>query len=189
MLQGFSTPVQVSAVGSGGRAKRDGLLVHRSSSLTKAQTTRKDGIAITTPARTIADLRRVEPRAVVAKAQRFANFKGWEVGNEGGDAGTRSELERRFLRFCKRNGLAQPAVNAPIPPYAVDFLWREERLVVETDGWEAHRGRQAFEDDRRRDTYLRARGYEVVRLTWRQLEADSAAVLAVLRRYLPDADP
>ncbi len=190
MLEGLSRPIQVTVAGDGGRAKRDGLLLHRSSSLPKAQTTRRNGIAVTSQARTIADLRRTEPRAVVAKAVRYASFRGWEVGKEGTDSGTRSELERRFLRFCHRNRLALPSVNEQIGIYAVDFLWRGERLVVETDGWAAHRGRQAFEDDRTRDAYLRARGYEVLRFTWRQLEDDSASVLTLLRRYLlPDASP
>jgi very-short-patch-repair endonuclease len=53
-----------------------------------------------------------------------------------------------------------PEVNVPIGPYTVDFLWREWRLIVETDGWPAHRGRQAFEDDRVRDAYLVRRAKE-----------------------------
>ncbi len=189
MLPPRPGPVHVSVARSG-RAKRSGLIVHRSSSLPKAQTTSRRGIALTTPARTIADLRRTESREVVAKALRVAAFKGWEVGNEGGDAKERSELERRFLRFCHRNRLPLPLVNEPVGPYVADFLWPAPRLVVETDGWQAHRGRQAFEDDRARDTYLRARGYEVLRFTWRQLEDDSSAMLFLLRRYLrPDAVP
>ena len=99
----------------------------------------------------------------------------------------RSELERRFLRFCHRNGLPIPEVNAPIPPYTVDFLWRQAKLVVETDGYQAHGGRQAFEDDRARDAFLRSLGYEVLRFTWRQLEDDPGSVLSVLRRYLRGA--
>ena len=94
------------------------------------------------------------------------------------------QLERRFLRFCHRNGLPLPEVNVPVPPYTVDFLRRRQSLVVETDGWSAHRGRQAFEDDRARDSFLRKLGYEVLRFTWRQLEDDSTSVLALLRRYL-----
>jgi very-short-patch-repair endonuclease len=69
-------------------------------------------------------------------------------------------------------------------PYTVDFLWPRSRLVVETDGWRGHRGRQAFEDDRTRDAWLRARGYEVLRFSWRQVVDEPAAVVAVLRRYL-----
>jgi hypothetical protein len=36
------------------------------------------------------------------------------------------------------SGLPQPAVNAAVHGLTVDFLWRAERVVVETDGRGAH---------------------------------------------------
>jgi very-short-patch-repair endonuclease len=41
----------------------------------------------------------------------------------------------------------------------VDFLWRNQALVVEVDGWESHRTRSAFEQDRARDARLALHGY------------------------------
>jgi len=187
LLEGFSSPIHVTVQAGGGRTKRKGLVIHRSSSLASSALTVRDRIAVTTPARTIADLRRATDPLVVRRAIRQANFKRLDIGNEGGHTGERSELERRFLRFCHRNGLPLPEVNVPIPPYTVDFLWRRASLVVETDGWQAHSGHQAFEDDRARDAFLRTLGYEVLRFTWRQLETDSVSVLALLRRYLRGA--
>ncbi len=75
-------------------------------------------------------------------------------------------------------------MNAQIGPYKVDFLWREHRLVVETDGWIYHRGQQALEDDHARDAELRLRGYTVIRFTDRRLEADPAGVAADVRGLL-----
>jgi very-short-patch-repair endonuclease len=72
----------------------------------------------------------------------------------------------------------------PIGPYVVDFLWRERRLIVETDGWLAHRGRQAFEDDRVRDAYLLRRGLRVLRFADRQVNEQPATVVATLRTAL-----
>lgn len=66
----------------------------------------------------------------------------------------------------------------------VDFCWVEQKLVVETDGYRYHRGREAFEDDRTRDLRLRAYGYEVVRLSHRQVFEESAHVATVLRAAL-----
>ena len=106
------------------------------------------------------------------------------MGDEEKGGRDRSELERRMLWVCRRHHLPPPEVNVTLGPYTVDFLWREQRLVVETDGWEAHRGRQAFEDDRARDAYLRLEGYEVLRFSWRQVMHDPASVVALLRRYL-----
>ena len=59
-----------------------------------------------------------------------------------------------------------------------------ERLVVETDGYAAHRGRQAFEDDRERELRLGLRGYRVRRFTYAQVTDEPGAVAAALRTEL-----
>jgi very-short-patch-repair endonuclease len=48
-----------------------------------------------------------------------------------------------------------------------DFCWPTHHLIVETDGWETHRTRAAFQADRRRDAALQAAGCKVLRFTWR----------------------
>jgi very-short-patch-repair endonuclease len=67
----------------------------------------------------------------------------------------------------------------------VDFLIGE-RLVVETDGYDWHGDRAAFERDRERDRELVRRGYVVIRSSYTQvttdLDAVIVAVLAVVRR-------
>jgi very-short-patch-repair endonuclease len=57
-------------------------------------------------------------------------------------------------------------------PAKIDFLWREQRLAVETDGHPFHRTRQSRERDARRDQLLRLAGYEPVRFTGRQVAED-----------------
>jgi len=90
---------------------------------------------------------------------------------------TRSDLERLFLRLWRRTGLLRPAVNVPIEKMTVDFLWREARLVVETDSYVTHGGTVAFEDDHMRDLRLRRLGYAVHRFTEQQLETEPEAVI------------
>lgn len=85
--------------------------------------------------------------------------------------------------LCRRH-LPQPEVNVRIGGFVVDFTWPEQRLIVEVDGWSAHRTRSAFEEDRARDARLAALGYEVVRFTWRQIERDRAPVAKTIRRLL-----
>jgi Protein of unknown function (DUF559) len=102
---------------------------------------------------------------------------------------TRSELEERFLAICRAASLPSPAVNVWITlddgvAYMADFMWREQRLIVETDGWNSHGTRLAFEDDRRRDRLLRLAGWEVVRFTWREVVEEPAEVVATIRRLL-----
>ena len=96
---------------------------------------------------------------------------------------TRSELERRFLVFCREAGLPQPSVNLIVAGMEVDAVWVDGRLVVELDGYAFHRTRAAFERDRARDAALQVAGYRVVRVTaWRL--ADQPAAIADETRHL-----
>jgi very-short-patch-repair endonuclease len=112
------------------------------------------------------------------RAIREAQFRRLRLGNEAGGEPdlTRSKLERRFLRLCSRHALPRPEVNARVGPFEVDFLWRDRGLIIETDGWRAHGGRLAFEDDRARDVDLKLLGYAVVRFTHRQVMEQPRAV-------------
>jgi very-short-patch-repair endonuclease len=184
LLPTAAGPVDVTVRGGGGRQRRLGVRRHRTRSLTRAEVTRRRGIPVTTPARTIADLRRIVPPTQVRRAIREAEALGFDLGTSVEQDGTRSELEHRFLRLCRRHRLPMPQANAPVGRFTVDFLWRERELIVETDGYRYHHGRQAFEDDRARDTELRLLGYEVVRFTYRQVLDDPTWVAAALRRLL-----
>lgn len=181
-------PCDVIVDGNGGRARRAGIRVHRSLSLVPADVTLRHGIPVTTPARTIDDLRRAISAGRVGaisgrelrKAIRQANVHGLPVGDEDRKDRTRSDLERDFLLICHRHRLPRPEVNVRVGPYLVDFLWRERRLVVETDGYLYHRGRVAFQDDRSRDLGLMRLGYEVLRLSERQVDEEPDRVAGVL---------
>ena len=82
--------------------------------------------------------------------------------------------------------MSPPGVNVLIDGMTVYFLWRDARLIVETDGYATHGGTVAFEDDKARDLRLRRLGYAVHRFSERQLETEPAAlaadVAAALRR-------
>jgi very-short-patch-repair endonuclease len=97
---------------------------------------------------------------------------------------TDSELERLFLALCRRFGISPPETQVRIGPYRVDFLWREERLIAETDGYRYHRGSIAFEDDRARDNRLIELGYEVLRFTYSRVTTEAEAVAALVRSRL-----
>jgi very-short-patch-repair endonuclease len=93
---------------------------------------------------------------------------------------TRSELEERFLALVAAAALPRPVVNAQVAGHEVDFLWRRQRLVVETDGAATHLTPIAFEEDRRRDAALQVAGFRVVRFTWRQIIDDGRRVVDVV---------
>jgi very-short-patch-repair endonuclease len=92
-------------------------------------------------------------------------------------------LEERFLELCQRERLPLPRCQVEMGPYRVDFLFAE-RLVVETDGAATHDTAVARVDDRAKDRYLRAAGYDVYRYTWRDVVHQPRLVATEIRAAL-----
>ena len=184
LLKPVRGPIDVSIPTTAGRACRAGIRLHRRASLPASSVTRSNGIPVTNPVQTIADLRGRVPPDQLRRAIRQADVLGLRPRSEAREP-TRSELEHLFLRLCERYRLPAPEVNVRVGPYEVDFLWRSSRLIVETDGYRYHRGSQAFEDDHDRDLVLRAHGHDVLHFTYRQVTKEpkrvAAAVTSALR--------
>jgi very-short-patch-repair endonuclease len=164
----------------GQRRARRGFTIHRARNLDKRDTTTYRGIPITTVPRTLVDLattltphqlanviheaayrnRFDEPatRAAMARAQGrdLTNLHAALQAHASGSAGTRSELEDRFLARAQ----GTPRVNTKIE---VDFYWPDENLVVEIDG-PGHDRPRTRNEDAARDAALKAAGLKVVRI-------------------------
>jgi very-short-patch-repair endonuclease len=176
------------------------------------ETTVEHGIPVTNPARTLFDLaavvtqqqlehalneaeirRLTSPFPLDALIARHPRRRGTQALNRAlekqrqhGETVIRSDFETAFLDFTERHGLPRPHMNQPLGPYEPDALWPDQRLVVELDSYDIHTTRQAFEADRERDRALMTAGYRVLRITWRQLTHDKAALASELRTLLGD---
>jgi predicted transcriptional regulator of viral defense system len=99
-----------------------------------------------------------------------------------GDTATWNALEERVFTLARAAGVPEPQVNKWVdlgdgePMIRADFLWREQRVIVETDGWRTHGTRAAFERDRRRDQRALLAGWTVVRVTWRQAHREARRI-------------
>jgi very-short-patch-repair endonuclease len=175
---------EVTVPGYAGRARRQGLRIHRSATLLPSQTTLRLAIPVTRPARTLADLRRTISAREWRAALREAEYLRLPLDGLFGSDRTRSETEARLLRLLRRHHLPLPEVNARLGAYTVDLLWRAERLVVEVDTYRSHGGRAMFDADRRRDAWLRRNGWQVVRVTDQWMEEAPAEVAATISGLL-----
>jgi very-short-patch-repair endonuclease len=63
-----------------------------------------------------------------------------------------------------------------IVPYIVDFVCLEQRLIIEADGSQ----HADCKDDVRRDAFLRAQGFRILRYWNNQILSESEAVAAAL---------
>jgi very-short-patch-repair endonuclease len=193
-------PMHVT-IADGDRRSRAGIRIHRSI-LHPHDATRRHGIPVTSAARTLLDLAAtataretdraaneahvldlVSTRSLNEQFSRYPWHRGTAALKEAHRTEpqlTRSEAERRMLDLIRKAGLPTPEVNVQLHGYEVDFLWREQRLVLEVDGYAFHSSRRSFELDRRRDQVMAAAGFRVTRATWRQTEDEAIGVAARL---------
>jgi predicted transcriptional regulator of viral defense system len=195
---------------AGGRLAR--VQVHRARRLHPEDVTAKQGIPVTTVARTLVDLTDVLGRDRILRAIREAEFlqlldldtlnaavqrahgrnrltvlkKAIQAHTPGQIV--REELEHRFLELVRAAGLPPPETNVKITArgrtYEIDCLWREQRVAVELDGRAAHARTAAFESDRRKDAALSAIGLRPLRFTWLRVTREPGDVIAELAATL-----
>jgi very-short-patch-repair endonuclease len=100
----------------------------------------------------------------------------------------RSRMEARLLSLLTEAGLPIPETNAKLrvagKVYEVDFLWRRQRVVVETDGGRFHESPTAGARDSDRNRALIAADYRIPRLGWEDLRDRPEWVTAEIRRLL-----
>jgi hypothetical protein len=183
-LRPIQGPVHVTVGAAVRRRSRPALKLHRSRTLTRSDVTYRYGIAVTTPARTIEDIRGELEPWLFRRALRQAELAGHRVPHLSTTKRTRSDLELLFLGLCEKHGLPRPLVNHRVHGRRIDFFFPDHRLAVETDSWEYHQGSVSLEEDHERDLELRSHQIETRRYTGEQLEEASAAVVADLRSGL-----
>jgi hypothetical protein len=100
----------------------------------------------------------------------------------------KSPLEAKVLPLMAQQGLPAPLCNAPVELVTgrieVDFLWPEQRVVVEADSRDFHATDVAFERDRWRDRELMRVGFSSLRVTRRQAEREAEEVADAIRLRL-----
>jgi hypothetical protein len=185
-----------------------GIRLHTSRSLDAQDTTSHQGIPITTVHRTLLDLAATtradqleralaqamylqlyDQRAIDDVIARSNGHRGTNVLKEATKQEpkiTKSMWEIRMLRLVRGANLPEPITNRPLhaPDHGEckpDFYWPAHGLIVETDGWEAHRTVAAFRADRAKDAALTAAGYKVLRFTW---DVQDATILRRLSALL-----
>jgi hypothetical protein len=167
--------------------------VHQSRLLGCTDVTEREGISVTTVARTLLDVAGIvaarELERAVDRAERLELFDLTSVedvlsrarGRRGAGAlrhavaawlprYTRSELEGRFADLLLHSPLPPAEFNVLLDghesQHEVDAFWPSHRLVVQLDGFAYHRTRRDRERDAATDADLELAGYRVVRLTW-----------------------
>lgn len=208
-LTGDHHVVDVTAShGRHGKGSRSGIRLHRGK-LARDEWMHREGIPVTTVARTLFDLAesvetpqlkstweeadrlnllrlgqiaRIYERCGRSRAR--ARIRPLLTAERLYDERRRSPLEDRFATFVRAHHLPPPQTNVLVDGDEVDALWPAARLIVELDSWEFHAHRAAFEEDRNRDTDHLLAGYRTIRVTHRRLDREPDRLAAQIRALL-----
>ncbi len=203
MWKRWELPIHVTVPGD---RRPTGIGVHRLRGLSRHDVRVHQGLAVTSPARTLLDMapamtgkalsRRVndarragllDMAELADVIERFPHHPGARrlrplLTVKGGP--TRSEWEDGFPAFCKQYGLPEPVMSTRVAGYEADALFPDERIVIELDSWEFHSDRESFESDRDRDVERLVAGYWTVRITWERIKYRSAREADRLHKLL-----
>jgi len=177
-----------------GEARRRGKgEVHRSGDLERRHVTKRHGIDVTSPMRTLVDLGAVVEEHEVADALeraligRVCSVVAVEralddvarKGRDGagviravlderalGQARPDGLLEARMARLMREHGLPEARFQYRVGRFTVDFAYPERLVAIEVDGHEVHGTPSALQRDLARQNALVTKGWTVLRFTW-----------------------
>ncbi len=201
--------VQITLVGRDAGRRRTGINVHQTTTVDPRDVTTYRGIPVTRPARVLLEIapalsgrglermfdrglkeRRFSRHAVATvvarnpRAPAAARVRALAAAEGRFSTVTKSPPEDDMLALVRAGGLMEPEVNVWVGPHEVDFLWRSERLIVFTDGYEFHSTRRSFEGDHAQQLELEDYGFAVMRFTRNQVNKQREWVLVRLAQRL-----
>lgn len=179
----------------------------------------KAGVPCTTPSRTIVDVARLAGAKLLADTvEQAAVLQVLDVseidgilleGRRGGEKKlhrvlepwrrysprirVRSRMEAKMLPLLTHHSLPIPECNEKLrighETFEVDFLWRRQKVVVETDGGRFHGTPVAQARDAHRNRVLARAGYRVPRIGWAEFRDEPDRAIAEVRRFLSSPVP
>ncbi len=204
-LWGLRQWPRIPEVSSALQRRRPGIRAHRTTTLTRADVTIRNGIRVTTPARTIADIARrltdEQLTRVIHEARRNHHLAGRGLRRlltacpraaelvDPSQPPSESALEDAFRVFLKRRDLPEPEFQVMWHGHRVDALYRDHNLIIELDGRRDHGQWDRIERDHVRDALAIEYHHDTLRITWRRVHREADELERQLRAILAARDP
>jgi len=180
----------------------------RAVALPPAQVTRRNGLPVTSVARTVVDLARTTPfrsgvvtadcalhlgkttkaelAVVIATCARWPGVDRARRVVEFSDGRSESPFESIARVAFRDGGLPPPELQVWVggdagPVGRADFLWREHGTIAEADGALKYADPDRARQQLRRDADLREAGFEVVHFGWAELTLAPSQVIHAIK--------
>jgi very-short-patch-repair endonuclease len=182
--------------------------VHRITGIERRQVQRQEDLWVSSPARAVLEvaavgtrdelvdvidaglaLRRFTPGDMKLVLERNRPCRGAArlaevLADDTSMAISRSRAEKALLRLIRDAGLPMPETNVPFGRFEADFVWLEERVIVELDSATYHSGPGVFQRDREKDLCFRGANFDVLRPTRHHVVYEGTRVLVLLVKAL-----
>ena len=170
-----------------------GIVVHRPRALAEGDIVENQGLRVASPARVLLDLagegasRRQLERALdqaeinllhlpigpllkrCARRRGAPKLRAILEWHQAGSTITESEAEEAFLAIARAAGLPDAVPQCPVEGKRRDFVWPEQRIVVEIDSHRFHNTTAAFDRDGLRGNEVTLAGWLHLRFTRRRV--------------------
>jgi very-short-patch-repair endonuclease len=187
---------------------REGLRVHRIGAIDRTELRQHEGLWVSSPARAVLEVAAVGTRdeliEVIDQGLALRRFTADELkavlerhrGRRGAGrlaevmaddttmAISRSRAEKALLRLIRDARLPMPETNVPFGRYEADFVWREQKVIVELDSATYHSGPGVVRRDREKGLIFRSAGFDVLRPTRWHVVHEPVRVAVLLAQAL-----
>jgi hypothetical protein len=204
-LYGLRKWPRIPEISSPLRRDHKGIRAHRTTTLTRRDVTTRNGIRVTTVARTTADIAErltdVQLTNLIHEARRNRDLPNRELTRlyalcpraaavfDSEEAPSRSIFQHEFKAFLVAFDLPIPEFETRWHGYEVDAFYEDHKLIIELDGYRDHSQPDRFEADRERDALAIELKFDTLRITWKRLKRKPRPLARQFRAILAGRDP
>jgi very-short-patch-repair endonuclease len=198
---------EVSVVGFRCRARK-GIRLHRIKAIDRRDLRRHEDLWVSSPARAVLEIAAVGSRDelvdVIDQGLALRRFTSGDlklvlernrpcrgagrlaevIADDTAMAISRSRAEKALLRLIRDARLPLPETNVKFGRFEADFVWREQKLIVELDSATYHSGPGVFHRDHEKDLVFRGAGFDVMRPTRAHVVYEGPRVLVLIAQAL-----
>ena len=99
--------------------------------------------------------------------------------------GQPSYPERFFAGVIEREFVDKQVVKEmPFGSFSLDFAWPHLRKCIEIDGEQHYANQEAIDRDARKDAYIDSQGWQVLRIRWKEMFADTQTFIELAKRFI-----
>ena len=122
----------------------------------------------------------------VSKGMKKAHAEGraWNIGMSRWN-NEPSYPEKFFMKVIEKEINDKNYIHEyPCIKYSIDFAWADKKLAIEIDGEQHQRFEEYRERDKRKDKALAEEGWQVLRIAWKDMFADTKYWISVAKDFI-----